>query len=146
MADLIRKRLTGKEEGFTLIELLVVIVILGILMAIAVPSYMGFRDRAQQAAAQANVRAALPSAEAYYSDNNDYAFTKTASGGVAATPKAALQSYDAGLATTVHVAAIAGNATYCLSDKQGTYVARVVGPQGATGAAPMTVNKTNAEC
>jgi len=30
MADLIRKRLTGKEEGFTLIELLVVIVILGI--------------------------------------------------------------------------------------------------------------------
>jgi prepilin-type N-terminal cleavage/methylation domain-containing protein len=72
MSDLIRKRLTGKEEGFTLIELLVVIVILGILMAIAVPSYMGFKDRANRAAAQANVRSGLTSVEAYYQDNGDY--------------------------------------------------------------------------
>ena len=72
MADLIRKRLTGKEEGFTLIELLVVIVILGILMAIAVPSYMGFKDRANRAAAQANVRSGLTSVEAYYQDNGTY--------------------------------------------------------------------------
>ena len=65
-------RLRKEESGFTLIELLIVLVIIGILLAIAVPSYLGFKTRAEKSAAQSNVRAAIPSAEAFYADNGTY--------------------------------------------------------------------------
>jgi type IV pilus assembly protein PilA len=106
MADLIRKRLTGKigeSEGFTLIELLVVIVILGVLMAIAVPAYMGFKDRANRSAAQANVRSALATVEAYYQDNNTYA----------GMTLDALKSIDAGIKLDSTMSALS-DTTYCV--------------------------------
>ena len=66
------RRMAKEESGFTLIELLVVLVIIGILLAIAVPSYLGFKQRAEKQAPASNVRSAIPAAEAYYSDNDSY--------------------------------------------------------------------------
>jgi prepilin-type N-terminal cleavage/methylation domain-containing protein len=72
MLDTLRKRLRG-QKGFTLIELLVVMIILAILTAIAIPSYLSFRDRANKSAAGADLRAAIPSVEAFFSDHGTYA-------------------------------------------------------------------------
>jgi len=70
----LRQRLNVQDESaFTLIELLVVLIIIGVLLAIAIPSYLGFQKKAQQTAAMSDVRSAIPDAEAYYSDNNSYA-------------------------------------------------------------------------
>ena len=87
----LRQRINTRDEsGFTLIELLVVLIIIGILLAIAVPSYLGFRDKAQQTSAAANVREAIPSAEAFYSDQNTY----VGLGDAAGVPTALFKGYD----------------------------------------------------
>src|ERR1043166_4560410 len=80
MFDALRKRLNNDEKGFTLIELMVVVLIIAILIAIAIPTFLGARQRAQDKQAQSNIRNALTTEKTYYVDNQAYTADATALG------------------------------------------------------------------
>ncbi len=71
MLKWMRKRLS-RDEGFTLIELMVVVLIIAVLVAIAIPSFLGFRQRAQDRGAQSDVRSAILAERGYYTDNEEF--------------------------------------------------------------------------
>lgn len=68
---LTRKRLRD-DRGFTLVELLVVVVIIGILVAIAIPIFLNQRAAAQDRAVESDIRNAIPVMETYYADHGAY--------------------------------------------------------------------------
>ena len=120
------------EPGMTLVELVVVLAIMAVLMTIAIGSYLGARQRAEERTAQANVRAILPAISAYHSDHGTYE-TMTF---------AALQSYDQSLnPDTYSFGDDPDNLTdsdFCVHSTQGGETWHKAGPDAdiVTGACP----------
>ncbi len=121
MITAIRKRLEQREEGFTLIELLVVVIIIGILAAIAVPTFLNQREKAGDSAAKADLRNAAIAQESYYTDG-------TTSGGTYATraqlvdPALGAFKLSGNVTFAVDVVAASGTtpASYCMAAKHGS--------------------------
>jgi len=107
----------GGEQGTTLIEFLVALVLIGILLAVAVPSYLGFRDRAANNAAKESLREALPATETYYAS----------AGTFAGMDHAALAEIDSTISPTLTVVSATAR-SFCLTDTVSGKTWSVEGP------------------
>ena len=143
LASVVQRRLQG-EEGFTLVELMIVLITLGILLTIAVPSYLSFKDKGYKAAASQDVAQAFRAVQSYNADNfpgshNDPDGNNANTGFLGISLNALATKYDAGIdpnASTspfvVNPVGFTGTATdFCLTATVGRWVAAQHGLNGA---------------
>ncbi len=147
MLQMLRKRM-DRDEGFTLIELMVVVLIIAILIAIALPTFLGARTRAQNRSAQSDLRNGLSAAKTHYTDGDTYvgfnaAKAATLEGsltwqdGVTALPVRTVGIHTASASTVVLVGLSASDTYYCIKDIVGAAGGTFYG-SGADAAAAVT--------
>ena len=123
MIQMLRKRLDRKDEGFTLIELMVVVLIIAILLAIAIPTFLGARSRAQNRATESTLRNALTAEKTIYTDAQSYSSTTASLASVEPSLSwvAPLGTAASFVSNTVEVATTgASSNAVCLSTKSGS--------------------------
>lgn len=146
MLNKMRNRLN--EDGFTLIELMVVVLIIAILVAIAIPTFLGQRETAQDRAAQSNLRNALATEKTIYA--NDQAYTDVAADLGAIEPSLTWveDSYSSATANQgdVHVKLVAGVACISSLSASGKIFVITEDPGAATAYGEIADGGTFTDC